>query len=27
LGGVAGRLDAAETGEVDRAVRLILGVL
>jgi mRNA interferase MazF len=23
----AGRLDAAETGEVDRAVRLILGVL
>jgi mRNA interferase MazF len=27
LGGFAGRLDAAETGEVDRAVRLILGVL
>lgn len=27
LGGLAGRLDAAETGEVDRAVRLILGVL
>ena len=27
LGDFAGRLDAAETGEVDRAVRLILGVL
>jgi mRNA interferase MazF len=27
LGDVAGRLDAAETGEIDRAVRLILGVL
>jgi mRNA interferase MazF len=27
LGEFAGRLDAAETGEVDRAVRLILGVL
>jgi len=27
LGGFVGRLDAAETGEVDRAVRLILGVL
>ena len=27
LGGFAGRLDTAETGEVDRAVRLILGVL
>jgi mRNA interferase MazF len=27
LGDFAGRLDAAEAGEVDRAVRLILGVL
>lgn len=27
LGDFAGRLDAAETGEVDRAVRLMLGVL
>ena len=27
LGGFESRLDAAETGEVDRAVRLILGVL
>ena len=27
LGDFAGRLDAAETREVDRAVRLILGVL
>ena len=27
LGELAGRLDAAETAEVDRAVRLILGVL
>jgi len=27
LGDFAGRLDATETGEVDRAVRLILGVL
>jgi mRNA interferase MazF len=27
LGGFAGRLDAAETEEVDRAVRLILGIL
>ena len=27
LGDFAGRLDAAETGEVDRAVRLLLGVL
>ena len=27
LGDVAGRLDAVETGEIDRAVRLILGVL
>jgi len=27
LGDFAGRLDAAETAEVDRAVRLILGVL
>jgi mRNA interferase MazF len=27
LGDFEGRLDAAETGEVDRAVRLILGVL
>lgn len=27
LGDFAGRLDAAEVGEVDRAVRLILGVL
>ncbi|HXP54262.1 MAG TPA: type II toxin-antitoxin system PemK/MazF family toxin [Streptosporangiaceae bacterium] len=27
LGDFAGRLDAVETGEVDRAVRLILGVL
>ncbi len=27
LGVFAGRLNAAETGEVDRAVRLILGVL
>lgn len=27
LGDFAGRLDAAETGEVDRAVRLVLGVL
>src|SRR5262249_49050542 len=27
LGDFAGRLDAAEIGEVDRAVRLILGVL
>lgn len=27
LGGFAGRLDAAATGEVDRAVRLMLGVL
>jgi mRNA interferase MazF len=27
LGDFAGRLEAAETGEVDRAVRLILGVL
>ena len=27
LGDFAGRLDAAETAEVDRAVRLILGVI
>lgn len=27
LGDFAGRLDAMETGEVDRAVRLMLGVL
>lgn len=27
LGDFAGRLDARETGEVDRAVRLMLGVL
>jgi mRNA-degrading endonuclease toxin of MazEF toxin-antitoxin module len=27
LGDFAGRLDAAETGEVDRAVKLILGAL
>jgi len=27
LGEFAGRLDTAETGEVDRAIRLILGVL
>jgi mRNA interferase MazF len=27
LGGFAGRLDAAETGEFDRAVKLILGTL
>jgi mRNA interferase MazF len=27
LGEFAGRLDAAETGEVDRAIRLVLGVL
>ena len=27
LGDFAGRLDAAKTGEVDRAVRLMLGVL
>jgi mRNA interferase MazF len=27
LGDFAGRLDAAETGEVDRAVRLVLGIL
>lgn len=27
LGDFAGRLDAAETGEVDRAVRLMLGIL
>jgi mRNA interferase MazF len=27
LGDFAGRLDAAETGEIDRAVRLMLGVL
>jgi mRNA interferase MazF len=27
LGDFAGRLDAAETGEVDRAVRLMLGLL
>ena len=27
LGDYAGRLDAAETGEVDRAIRMILGVL
>ena len=27
LGDFAGRLDAAEMGEVDRAVRLILGVI
>lgn len=27
LGDFAGRLDAAKTGDVDRAVRLILGVL
>jgi len=27
LGDFAGRLDATETGEVDRAVRLMLGVL
>ena len=27
LGDFAGRLDAAETGKIDRAVRLILGVL
>jgi mRNA interferase MazF len=27
LGEFAGRLDAAETGEIDRAVRLLLGVL
>jgi mRNA interferase MazF len=27
LGDFAGRLDAAETGEVDRAIQLILGTL
>jgi mRNA interferase MazF len=27
LGELAGRLDAAETGEVDRAMRLMLGIL
>ena len=27
LGAFAGRLDAAETGEVDRAIKLILGTL
>jgi mRNA interferase MazF len=27
LGDFAGRLDAAETGEVDRAIKLILGTL
>jgi len=27
LGELAGRLDAAETGEVDRAIRLMLGIL
>ena len=27
LGDFAGRLDAAESGEVDRAVKLILGAL
>jgi mRNA interferase MazF len=27
LGELAGRLDAAETGEVDRAIRLVLGIL
>jgi mRNA interferase MazF len=27
LGEFAGRLDAAETGEFDRAIRLVLGVL
>ena len=27
LGDFAGRLDAAKSGEVDRAVKLILGVL
>jgi mRNA interferase MazF len=27
LGESAGRLDAAETGEVDRAIRLMLGIL
>jgi mRNA interferase MazF len=27
LGELAGRLDAAETAEVDRAIRLILGIL
>jgi len=27
LGDFAGRLDATETGEIDRAVRLMLGVL
>jgi mRNA interferase MazF len=27
LGELAGRLDAVETGEVDRAIRLMLGVL
>jgi mRNA-degrading endonuclease toxin of MazEF toxin-antitoxin module len=27
LGDFAGRLDASETGEVDRAVKLILGTL
>ena len=27
LGDVAGRLDAAETGEVDRAIKLNLGIL
>ena len=27
LGEFAGRLDAAETGEVDRAIRLMLGIL
>jgi mRNA interferase MazF len=27
LGDFAGRLDAAEAGEVDRAIRLILGTL
>ena len=27
LGELAGRLDAAEIGEVDRAIRLILGIL
>jgi mRNA-degrading endonuclease toxin of MazEF toxin-antitoxin module len=27
LGELAGRLDAAEIGEVDRAIRLMLGIL
>jgi mRNA interferase MazF len=27
LGELAGRLDAVETGEVDRAIRLMLGIL